>query len=76
MAFETAKSMIGEATLRQGLKWVRNNPEKNLVNLAKVGGRLATEPLHKSLPGNEQKCLPTRQQLEATGNKGHQPTGT
>ena len=47
MPFEIAKSMVGEATLKQGLKYIRNNPEKNLVNLAKWGGRLAKEPIHK-----------------------------
>ncbi|MGI6660475.1 MAG: hypothetical protein ACOX34_02090 [Bacillota bacterium] len=41
MAFEVAKSMIGEAALKQGLRYLRNNPEKNLVNLAKWGERLA-----------------------------------
>ena len=39
--------LVGEATLKQGLKYIRNNPEKNLVNLAKWGGRLAKEPIHK-----------------------------
>ncbi len=47
MAFEVAKSMVGEAALKQGLKYLRNNPEENLVNLAKWGGRLAREPIHK-----------------------------
>jgi MoaA/NifB/PqqE/SkfB family radical SAM enzyme len=47
MPFEIAKSMVGEAALKQGLKYIRNNPEKNLVNLAKWGGRLAREPMHK-----------------------------
>ena len=48
MAFEVAKSMIGEAALKQGLRYLRNNPEKNLVNLAKWGERLAREPEHKA----------------------------
>ncbi len=47
MSFELAKSMIGEAALKQGLRYIRNNPEKNLVNLAKWGERLAREPVHK-----------------------------
>ena len=47
MAFDLAKSMLGEAALKQGLKYIRNDPEKNLVNLIKWGERLATDPVHK-----------------------------
>ncbi|MGI6621252.1 MAG: radical SAM protein [Bacillota bacterium] len=48
MAFELAKSMIGEAALKQGLRYLRHNPEKNLVNLARWGERLARVPEHKA----------------------------
>ncbi|HHX10914.1 MAG TPA: radical SAM protein [Firmicutes bacterium] len=48
MDFELAKAMIGETALKQGLRYLRNNPERNLVNLAKWGERLAREPEHKA----------------------------
>ncbi len=57
MPFEIAKSMVGEATLKQGLKYIRNNPEKNLVNLAKWRRDLSQ---FISMPGNGQKCFLTR----------------
>ncbi len=47
MAFDLAKSMLGEAALKQGLKYIRNDPDKNLVNLLKWGERLATDPVQK-----------------------------
>ncbi|HHY69063.1 MAG TPA: radical SAM protein [Bacillota bacterium] len=47
MAFEVAKSMLGEATVKQLLKYLRDDPEKHLVTLMKWGERLAIDPMHK-----------------------------
>ncbi|HHW18939.1 MAG TPA: radical SAM protein [Firmicutes bacterium] len=47
MAFESAKAMLGEAVLKQGLRYLASNPEKNLVNLVKWGEAVAREESHK-----------------------------
>lgn len=47
MPFEYAKAMLGEAVLKQGLKYLANNPEENLVNLLKWGETIAREEAHK-----------------------------
>ena len=47
MAFEGAKAMLGEAVVKQMLRYLANEPEKNLVKIIKWGETLAREPLHK-----------------------------
>jgi MoaA/NifB/PqqE/SkfB family radical SAM enzyme len=47
MAFEMAKAMLGEIALKQGLNYLANNPERNLVNMAKWGEKVAREKHHK-----------------------------
>ena len=47
MAFEGAKAMLGEAVVKQMLRYLANEPEKNLVKIVQWGETLAREPLHK-----------------------------
>ena len=47
MAFDSVKSIIGEAVLKQGLNYLAKDPEKNLVKLAKWADAIAREPIHK-----------------------------
>lgn len=52
MAFETAKAFIGEALLKQGLRYLASDPERNLVNLAKWGEIVARDEAHKQYARN------------------------
>jgi MoaA/NifB/PqqE/SkfB family radical SAM enzyme len=47
MAFDSLKSIIGEAVLKQGLNYLAKDPEKNMIKLAKWVETIAREPLHK-----------------------------
>ncbi|MGB9868295.1 MAG: radical SAM protein [Bacillota bacterium] len=47
MAFEYAKAMLGEAVLKQGLRYLADNPETNLIKLLKWGETIAREEVHK-----------------------------
>ena len=47
MAFEGAKAMLGEAVVKQLLRYLTNKPEENLVKILQWGETLAREPMHK-----------------------------
>lgn len=47
MAFESAKAMLGEAVLKQGLKYLASSPEKNIMKLLDWGETIARDPVHK-----------------------------
>ncbi len=47
MSFETAKAVLGEAVLRQGLRYLEADPEKNLLNMLKWGELIARDERHK-----------------------------
>jgi len=57
MAFESAKAILGEAVLKQGLKYLASNPEKNLVNLVKWGETIAREEKHKRYARTWARCF-------------------
>ncbi len=48
MAFETAKSALGEAAVKQMMRYLSGNPDQNLVKLAKLGEQVAPEEGHKA----------------------------
>ncbi len=52
MAFEWAKTAIGEAALRQGLRYLAGDPEKNLLNLARWAEAVARDDKHKEYARN------------------------
>lgn len=57
MAFEMAKAKLGEVTLKQGLKYLANEPEKNLANLVKWGEVIARDEVHKQYARDLGKLL-------------------
>ena len=57
MAFEGAKAMLGEAVVKQMLKYLANEPEKNLVKILQWGETLAREPVHKEYARSWAKAM-------------------
>jgi len=48
MALEAAKAVFGEAVVKQAMRYLSENPEENLVNLVKLGEKIAREDYHKA----------------------------
>jgi hypothetical protein len=49
VSFEGARAALGEAVFRQGIRYLADDPERNLVNLAAWGATVARDPVHKRL---------------------------
>lgn len=49
MALEEAKAAFGEVVVKQVLRYLSGDPEKNLVKLAALGERIAPEEYHREL---------------------------
>ncbi len=48
MAREAAKAAFGGAAVKQALRYLSDNPEENLINLMRLGERIAKEEHHKA----------------------------
>lgn len=57
MAFEPAKAVLGEAVVKQLLRYLANEPEKNLVKILQWGETIAREPIHKQYARSWAKLL-------------------
>ncbi|NLS44292.1 MAG: radical SAM protein [Firmicutes bacterium] len=57
MAFRGAKAMLGEAVIKQILKYLSNEPEKNLVRMLQWGETLARDPKHKEYTRSWAKAM-------------------
>ncbi|MEI6310038.1 MAG: radical SAM protein [bacterium] len=57
MSMDSVKAVIGEAVLKQGLRYIERDPEKNLLKLANWASAIATDPEHKQYLVGLKECF-------------------